>query len=93
MSEAQKRAIREGYGEAMRGEGVGARAVLEEIRAARGFAVQGDAGEPLQLERGDSGEPSEEMKRAILEGYEEALRGEGVDARTALEEMRIAHGF
>lgn len=93
LSGARKRAIREDYDAAMRGEVVDARAALEEIRVAHGFPLHAYSEEPLQPEREDSGELSEEMKRAILEGYEEALRGEGVDARTALEEMRIAHGF
>lgn len=93
LSEAQKRAIREDYDAAMRGEVVDARAALEEIRVVHGFPLHEDSEEPLQPEREDSGELSEEMKRAILEGYSEALRGDYVDASAALEEIRVAHGF
>lgn len=94
LNEAQKRAIREGYAEAQRGEFVDARMALEEIRVAHGFERHGeDGGNPARSERENPGELSEEMKRAILEGYGEALRGEFVDALTALEEMRKRHGL
>ncbi len=36
---------------------------------------------------------TEEQKRVILEGYNEALRGDYVDMKAALEEIRAAHGF
>ncbi len=36
---------------------------------------------------------TEEQKRMILEGYNESLRDDGVDALTVLEETRTAHGF
>ena len=36
---------------------------------------------------------TEEQKRAILKGYNEALRGDYVDMKAALEEIRAAHGF
>ena len=36
---------------------------------------------------------TEEQKRAILEGYNESLHDDGVDAIAALEEIRVAHGF
>ena len=36
---------------------------------------------------------TEEQKRAILEAYNESLYDKGVDALTALEEIRAAHGF
>ena len=36
---------------------------------------------------------TEEQKRAILEGYNESLHDDGVDAIAALEEIRAAHGF
>lgn len=94
LSEAQKRAIREGYAEAQRGEFVDARTALEEIRVAYGFPRHGeDDGEPVRSEWENPGELSEEMKRAILEGYSESLRGDGVDMKAALEEIRVAHGF
>lgn len=38
-------------------------------------------------------ELTEEQKRVILEAYNESLRDDGVDALTALEEIRAAHGF
>ena len=94
LSEAQKWAIREGYAEAMRGEVVDARTALEEIRVAHGFPRHGeDDGEPAHSGREDSDKLSEETRRAILEGYGEALRGEFVDALTALEEMRMRDGL
>ena len=94
LTEEQKREIREGYDAAMRGEVVDARTALEEIRIAHGFPRHGEEdGETPRSEREGSSELSEEMKRAILEGYGEALRGEFVDALTALEEIRAAHGF
>ncbi len=36
---------------------------------------------------------TEEQKRAILRGWNAAKRGEVVDARTMLEEIRRRHGF
>lgn len=36
---------------------------------------------------------TEEQKKTILEGYNEALRGEVVDMESVLEEIRAAHGF
>lgn len=36
---------------------------------------------------------TEEQKKMILEGYNEALRGDYVDMETVLEEIRAAHGF
>lgn len=36
---------------------------------------------------------TEEQKKMILEGYNEALRGEVVDALTAIEEIRARHGL
>lgn len=36
---------------------------------------------------------TEEQKRVILEGYNESLHDDGVDAIAALEEIRAAHGF
>lgn len=36
---------------------------------------------------------TEEQKKAILEAYNESLHDNGVDAVTALEEIRAAHGF
>ena len=94
LSEAQKRAIRKGYAEAMRGKVVDARTALEEIRVAYGFPRHGEEDEnPAHSEPADSSKLSEEMKRAILEGHNEALRGDGVDAETALEKIRAAHGF
>lgn len=36
---------------------------------------------------------TEEQKKAVLEGYNESLHDNGVDAMAALEEIRAAHGF
>lgn len=36
---------------------------------------------------------TEEQKKTVLEGYNEALRGEVVDMESVLEEIRVAHGF
>ncbi len=36
---------------------------------------------------------TEEQKKAILDDYAAAMRGEVTDARTALEKIRAAHGF
>lgn len=36
---------------------------------------------------------TEEQKKAILKSYNQALRGEVVDALTAIEEMRARHGL
>ena len=94
LTKAQKRTIQEGYAEVQRGEFVDARMALEEIRVAHGFERHGvDDGSPEHSEREDSGKLSEEMKRTILDGHSESLRGDGVDAETALEKIRAAHGF
>ncbi len=36
---------------------------------------------------------TDEQKRAIIDDYAAAMRGEVVDARAALEEIRAAHDF
>ncbi len=48
---------------------------------------------PAVLEQEKTERLTEEQKKMILEDYAAAMRGEVVDARTALEEIRAAHGF
>ena len=48
---------------------------------------------PVAADKEKTEKLTEEQKRAILEGYNEALRGEVVDALTAIEEIRVRHGL
>ncbi len=45
------------------------------------------------LEQDKTEKLTDEQKRAILEDYASAMKGEVTDARTALEKIRAAHGF
>lgn len=93
-TEEQKRAVLEGYNEALRGDYVDMKVSLEEIRAAYGFlkcespsAASGSIGQEVP------GEFSEEMKREILHSYNQSLQGEVVDALAAIEDMRRRHNL
>ena len=48
---------------------------------------------PTVMEQEKTEMLTEEQKKAILQAYNESLHDNGVDARTALEEIRAAHGF
>lgn len=48
---------------------------------------------PAVMEQEKTEKLTEEQKRALLDDYAAAMRGEVIDARTALEEIRAAHGF
>ena len=48
---------------------------------------------PVVLEKEQAEKLTEEQKKTILEDYAAAMRGEVVDAQTALEKIRAAHGF
>lgn len=61
--------------------------------AAWTFSEMGDAMAPAVLEQEKTEKLTEEQKKAVLDDYAAAMRGEVVDARKALEEIRVAHGF
>lgn len=48
---------------------------------------------PAVLEQEQAEKLTEEQKKMILDDYAAAMRGEVVDARTALDKIRAAHGF
>ncbi len=48
---------------------------------------------PVVLDKDKTTKLTEEQKKAILEAYNESLHDDGVDAVTALEEIRTAHGL
>ena len=48
---------------------------------------------PTVMEQEKTEMLTEEQKKTIVEDYAAAMRGEVLDARAALEEIRAAHGF
>lgn len=74
------------------GEGTGFSFPLQTV-AAWIFSEMGDAMAPAILEQEKTEQLTEEQKKAILKAYDESLHDNGVDALTALEEIRAAHGF
>lgn len=93
LTDAQTTAILEAYEESPHDEGMDAIQALEEIRSAHDFQNEGSSAERCSAEQEEREELSEEQKREILLGWEEAQRGDYVDARTALEEIRRECGF
>lgn len=93
LTDAQTTAILEAYEESLHDEGMDAIQALEEIRSAHDFQNEGSSAERYSAEQEEREELSEEQKREILLGWKEAQRGDYVDARTALEEIRRECGF
>ena len=48
---------------------------------------------PVVLDKDKTTKLTEGQKKAILEAYNESLHDDGVDAVTALEEIRTTHGL
>lgn len=94
LTQEQKDEILADYAAAKRGEVVDALTALEEIRIAYGFPKDespSPASRPTEQVKPHG--LTEDQKREILRGWNEALQGNYVDMETALEEIRTEHNF
>ena len=73
LTDDEIRLLKQGYDEAMHGELLDARQVLEEIRAKYRLSSPGSEADELRM---------------IREDYESAIRSEAIDAKQAIERIR-----